>query len=37
MLPVQSWMPLSIHLVGLEKGVLTIAPLYELTDRQINN
>lgn len=34
-LPVQVWMPLSIHLVGLEKGVLTVAPLYELTERQI--
>lgn len=36
-LPVQTWLPLSIHLVGLEKGVLTIAPLHELSDRQIAN
>ena len=34
-LPVQSWLPLSIHLVGLEKSVLKIAPLYDLNDRQI--
>ncbi|MDD9899870.1 MAG: ATPase, T2SS/T4P/T4SS family [Alphaproteobacteria bacterium] len=34
-LPVQSWLPLSIHLVSLDKGVLTIAPLYDLTDRQL--
>ena len=33
-LPVQAWLPLSIHLVGLEKGVLSIAPLHELNDRQ---
>jgi len=37
MLPVQSWMPLSIHLVQLEKGVMTIAPLYEPTERQLTN
>ena len=36
-LPVQTWLPLSIHLVGLEKGVMTIAPLYELSERQIVN
>lgn len=32
--PVQSWMPLSIHLIGLEKGVLKIAPLNELNEKQ---
>lgn len=37
LLPVQSWLPLSIHLVGLEKGVMTIAPLHELTERQSQN
>ncbi len=37
MLPVQAWLPLSIHLVSLEKGVLTIAPLHELTERQTQN
>ena len=37
LLPVQAWMPLSIHLVGLDKSVLTIAPLYELTERQLTN
>lgn len=36
-LPVQTWLPLSIHLVGLEKGVLTLAPLHELSERQIQN
>jgi type II secretory ATPase GspE/PulE/Tfp pilus assembly ATPase PilB-like protein len=34
-LPVQSWLPLSIHLVGLRDGVLKIAPLNDLNDRQI--
>jgi type II secretory ATPase GspE/PulE/Tfp pilus assembly ATPase PilB-like protein len=37
LLPVQAWQPLSIHLVHLEKGELVIAPLYDLTDRQIQN
>jgi len=37
LLPVQSWMPLSIHLVSLDKGTLTVAPLYELTERQTTN
>ncbi len=36
-IPVQAWMPLSIHLIGLDEGVLKIAPLYELNDRQIAN
>ncbi len=35
--PVQAWMPLSIHLIGLEDAVLKVAPLYELNDRQIEN
>ncbi|MCB9964106.1 MAG: Flp pilus assembly complex ATPase component TadA [Rhodospirillales bacterium] len=34
-LPVQSWLPLSIHLINLADGVLKIAPLYELNQRQI--
>jgi len=34
-LPVQSWLPLSIHLVGLSEGVMRIAPLHELNQRQI--
>ncbi len=34
-LPVQSWLPLSIHLIGLKDGILRIAPLHELNDRQI--
>ncbi|MBI2233857.1 MAG: Flp pilus assembly complex ATPase component TadA [Micavibrio aeruginosavorus] len=34
-LPVQSWLPLSIHLIGLQGGVLRIAPLHELNDRQL--
>lgn len=33
-LPVQSWLPLSIHLIGLRDGVLRIAPLHDLNDRQ---
>lgn len=32
-LPVQAWLPLSIHLIGLKDGVLTIAPLNELNER----
>ncbi|MCC6598608.1 MAG: Flp pilus assembly complex ATPase component TadA [Alphaproteobacteria bacterium] len=34
-LPVQSWLPLNIHLIGLRDGVLRIAPLHDLNDRQI--
>lgn len=34
-LPVQSWLPLSIHLIGLQDGVMRIAPLHEINDRQI--
>jgi general secretion pathway protein E len=37
LLPVQAWLPLSIHLVNLDKGVLVVAPLHELTDRQAQN
>lgn len=35
-LPVQAWLPLSIHLIGLRDAVLKIAPLNELNDRQID-
>ena len=35
-LPVQSWLPLSIHLIGLAEGVLKIACLDELNERQID-
>ena len=34
-LPVQSWLPLSIHLIGLRDGILKVAPLDDLNDRQI--
>ncbi len=34
LIPVQTWMPLSIHLIGLENGVLRIAPLSELNTKQ---
>lgn len=34
-LPVQSWLPLSVHLISLKDSVLRIAPLNELNDRQI--
>lgn len=37
LLPVQAWLPLSIHLIGLKEGVLRVAPLHELNDRQINS
>jgi type II secretory ATPase GspE/PulE/Tfp pilus assembly ATPase PilB-like protein len=36
-LPVQSWLPLSIHLIGLNEGILKIASLHDLTDRQVNS
>ncbi|MBI1300870.1 MAG: type II/IV secretion system family protein [Alphaproteobacteria bacterium] len=36
-LPVQSWLPLSVHLIGLQDSVLKIAPLHDLNDRQIEN
>jgi|GEM_PF-184827 len=35
-LPVQSWLPLSIHLIGLRDSVLRIAPLHDLNDRQVD-
>ena len=34
LVPVQTWLPLSIHLIGLEKSILKIAPLNELTEKQ---
>ncbi|NQZ14387.1 MAG: Flp pilus assembly complex ATPase component TadA [Alphaproteobacteria bacterium] len=36
-LPVQAWLPLNIHLIGLHEGVLKIAPLDDLNDRQVEN
>jgi len=36
-LPVQAWLPLSIHLIGLKEGVLHIAPLHDLNDKQIES
>ncbi|MGB0720221.1 MAG: ATPase, T2SS/T4P/T4SS family, partial [Bdellovibrionales bacterium] len=36
-LPVQSWLPLSIHLIGLRDGVMRIAPLHDMNDRQIES
>jgi len=33
-LPVQTWLPLSVHLIGIERGILKVAPLQELTKRQ---
>lgn len=34
-LPVQAWLPLNIHLIGLNNGVLRVAPLDDLNDRQL--
>jgi type II secretory ATPase GspE/PulE/Tfp pilus assembly ATPase PilB-like protein len=34
-LPVQSWLPLNMHLIGLTDGVLKIAPLNDLNPRQL--
>lgn len=36
-LPVQSWLPLSIHLIALRESVLRVAPLHELTQKQIES
>jgi type II secretory ATPase GspE/PulE/Tfp pilus assembly ATPase PilB-like protein len=36
-LPVQSWLPLSIHLISLREGVMRVAPLYDLNDRQVES
>lgn len=36
-LPVQTWLPLNIHLIGLRDGVLRVAPLHDLSDRQIQS
>lgn len=33
-IPVHAWMPLNIHLVDLQNGILQVAPLYDLNDRQ---
>lgn len=34
-LPVQTWLPIGIHLIGLADGILKIASLNELNDRQM--
>ena len=36
-LPVQSWLPLEIHIIQLEKTVLSVAPMHDMTDRQLEN
>lgn len=36
-LPVQAWLPLSIHLIGLRDSVLRVAPLHDLNDRQVQS
>lgn len=36
-LPVQSWLPLSIHLISLRDKSLRIAPLHDLNERQIES
>ncbi len=33
-LPVQAWMPFSIHLISLDNGILKVAPLDEMGDKQ---
>lgn len=35
-LPVQAWLPLRIHLIGLRDSILKIAPLHDLNTRQID-
>ncbi len=36
-LPVHAWLPLSIHLIGLQDGVLKVAPLNDMSERQEAN
>lgn len=36
-LPVQSWLPLHIHLVGLQDGTLKVAPLHDMNERQMQS
>ena len=36
-LPVQAWLPLNIHLIGLQDGALKIAPLEDLNEKQQQN
>jgi type II secretory ATPase GspE/PulE/Tfp pilus assembly ATPase PilB-like protein len=33
-IPVQAWLPLSIHLIGISNGILKVAPLNELNAKQ---
>lgn len=33
-LPVQSWLPINIHLIALRDGILKVAPLEDLNDKQ---
>lgn len=33
-LPVQTWLPLNIHLIGLRDGVLRVAPMSDLLEKQ---
>ncbi len=35
--PVQAWLPLNVHLVGLRQSILELAPVYDLSDRQKEN
>ena len=35
--PLQAWLPLSTHLIGLENGVLKVAPLNELNEKQLES
>jgi type II secretory ATPase GspE/PulE/Tfp pilus assembly ATPase PilB-like protein len=35
--PVQAWLPLDVHLVNLHDGILELAPVYDLTERQKEN
>jgi len=34
LVPVQTWLPLNVHMIGLENGILKVAPLNELNDKQ---
>ncbi len=31
-LPIDVWLGFNVHLIGLSKGVLTVAPLYEMSE-----
>lgn len=37
LIPVQTWLPLNIHLIGMENGVMKVAPLNDLSQKQTDS